>query len=399
MEFQFGTFDEALNRELELDGYEPGHEEHEEAEAEVSEPFTGDDMDVEDTNVPASTAPVQTIPPSEPVPFSEPSMAEFLKIVQTCAQQGKQFSGEINSSEGSDSLATAFRNYQFRVHNTIQMTGVKSDAMKAQVAMAFLTGTAESQVITLSPNGIMTFDQIMNYLSTLVKGVVKGPVSITITLLDYDLLVAGIFTAKKHNGRAPDLGYELSLMQRYWDQREPMDPLTVCAVYIHALRSLPTIRDRVKRVTVEGVTSEQTDPAKLKLEIIACDPEFKAAVTEALKGKMPISGAKRVFSDGAGPSNAPRQNKKYSASKAKYAEGSGKQAGFNPFDANVKRSPKNFPGAKPWVKGLTQALKDQRRTEHACFVCGNTQEPLHPAAECPHRGAMYKRQEFCYFKK
>lgn len=355
---------------------------------------------------------------SAPTPEDEANVADldnevtpltesFVKTVSAMAQ-GRQLSLTLDGQDAVESFGPVFQNYQFWVDKTIASTGAKKDHQLEYIALSFLNPTAERQVLIALGNDV-SYSKIMKYLENVVRGLGHGPVQITIRILRYDILEAGVFSANKHNGVIPDVSYELGNFQKLLSQRGPMDDVTHCAVILNAFRRVPSILEKVKRITVDGVTVEQTNPDNLKAEIIARDSDYKAAVAQALKGKQPlIPGNKRPLNE-EGPSNYHQQQqqskaKKYTAPKGRQnQQASPFGENYNPFlDSRAKRSFQPIDrNSKCWVKGLDSQERTARKAAGKCYICNQPmdREPKHRVPTCPKSQSLFDRREMCWYNK
>lgn len=361
-----------------------------------------DDCPMEDTaNATANADKAQN---AEPEKVTEHLTESFVKTVSAMAH-GRQLVLTQSGQDSSDSFAPAFQNYMFWVKKTITTTGARTPNQLEYIALSFLHPEAEKQVLLALGNEV-SYDKVIRYLESLVKGLGHGPVQITLNIIKYDILEAGVFSANKHNNVIPDVGYELGNFQRLLSQREPLDDVTHCALILHIFRNVSAIVGQVKRITVDGVTVEQSNPDNLKAEIIARDSDYKAAVARALKGKQQVfPNNKRPYNSGEGTSSQQqqqsKQQRKFPPPKGKQNQASPFGENYNPFlDSKAKRAVAPIDRtSKCWVKGVNSQEKKARKEAGSCYICNQPVTSTHKMHNCPKSQTLFDKKEFCWYNK
>lgn len=326
--------------------------------------------------------------------------ADFMKSLNASVAKDNKFSGEFPPNvDQAEAMASGLKMLKFRVNRFITMCAITTDEDRCQVLLSHLTGRAEEAVASM-PH--ITFEAIMTHLENLGRGVASGPTVTSIKCMHYNMLHAGQHTAiHKTRNVIPDVAYILGQYDKLLEQLPDQPGYQTCAYLINSLRDIPNLASRLKRVNVDGVTVEQTDPHLLRTELMASDAEFKAAVASALRhtrnpNKRPPPSDHGA--SGSGWKDAAPPKKGYTSKKA--SPSTAAKPPYNPFlDPKANRSPTPKGKCFPWVAGIDGAEKRDRDARNICFICNSRKPHPHGASDCPHAQKLFDERKFCYFSK
>lgn len=340
--------------------------------------------------------------PDEEHEFSTLGTDRFLQIVASQAKDdSKKYSG-AKTKEGSEQVLAKLRKTRFYVSDTISLSKACTEAGKRRVLLAFLTGTAEDLILSRieednKANRTSTFEELWTLLEQAVQGYVPGPVSITKKAFAYCIVAAGVATAKANNGVVPPLAYELQNLVKYIAQRgDKPDRITLCALYEQACSRMPKVVEKVSKVSINGVTKEQQDPARLLQELHAYHEEYHSAVLLAM-GSQQVGGKRQWEGKGPGPSRKFTASKGGKQQQQQHHQGASGST-YDPFkDPSVTRS--DTPTGKfsrAYVKGLSAQDIAARKEAGVCYICEGDD---HVARKCEYMKFLFPKEEGCWWQK
>lgn len=340
---------------------------------------------------------------SSPASLNYVRLAEVMKMASAFASdKSKIFTADL-SKTGNDDLEQQFENWQHNLGALFRATGTTDPIHMALVANTLLSGRAFNKIRKLSPiqDGLPllpTYQEMVQHLKSLLKGTSLGDVALTWRIIKYDMLQAGLHTAKTTQV-TPDLMTEWAKFQKEIEKRTiPPDDISLCAFYLHAFRSIPEIQDLIKsKQDEEGVMVEQQNPDHITITLQQHDDKYKSAVNRAVRNSeawVQVNSNKRRKTN-YNPSDTPTTKPTKPTSNGKVTK-----KAWNPFHSLNKSSltisPPNTKDYRAWIKGSTAELRKTLSAEKRCWLCktGN-----HMLEACPHKKQKFQAEEFCFYPK